>query len=717
MPLKRELFPVIIAALASITVVSHELSARPSPDGSQSGRDGIETGLDYDRVIPFSRIEKYSGSPSSEPITPSQWKQVYFEMYNASVEKPSWKELGRVIEDSRRFRKQGVIAVALMDFIYDRSGREEPGRVFASSALTAYTHRGWSVRFYLGGEFYFTNHAVPPVFIDIDFDDGTGWRRVKTGETVEVSYTGTGRKKIEVRVPQDSDPPLLGSFYFTVENLQTPDPHDTLQLTASIPYLGEYATGSAYLYLSDGHVSLTDPVIVVEGFDIDNTMGWDEIYDLMNREELLETMRSEGFDIVVLDFTEAADYIQSNSMLLVELIEEVEGMIDPSRDYNLIGASMGGLVGRYALSYMESNLIEHRVGNFISFDTPHRGANIPLGIQYWMDFFSEQSADAAFLLERLDMPASRQMLVYHHTDPPGTTGESDSLKGAFESDLAALGGYPSGCRKVAIANGSGYATGQGFAAGEQIISYEHFSFLVDIVGNVWAVPDGASQMIFEGLIDIILNPTEEMNVVVSGTDPYDSAPGGTRATMTQMDTTDVPYGDIVALYQNHCFIPTISALDLATGDLFFDIAGAGNLMSLTPFDTVYYPSANQEHIDVNAENAEWVKSEVRRVLTGVDDYAGMRPPSVILYQNYPNPFNPATSISFYLPRPCRVELAIYDVRGRMVKKLIDGDIEEGEHRIIWTGRDREGIELGSGVYFYSIRTPYERITRKLVLIR
>ncbi len=241
-----------------------------------------------------------------------------------------------------------------------------------------------------------------------------------------------------------------------------------------------------------------NPVIVVEGFDLDNTMNWDELYQLLNQENLLETLRADGFDAVVLNFTDATDYVQRNSFVVVELIEQIRALLDPHRDIALVGGSMGALCGRYALAYMENHALEHGVRTYISFDGPQSGANIPLGIQYWLDFFSDLSTDAAFLLSRLDTPAARQLLVYHHTTPPGTTGESDPLRAAMLADFAAVGGYPAEPRKVAVANGSGEQAGQGFAAGDQIIRYEYSSLLVDITGNVWAVPDAASQIIFDG---------------------------------------------------------------------------------------------------------------------------------------------------------------------------------------------------------------------------
>ncbi len=88
-----------------------------------------------------------------------------------------------------------------------------------------------------------------------------------------------------------------------------------------------------------------------------------------------------------------------------------------------------------------------------------------------------------------------------------------------------------------------------------------------------------------------------------------------------------------------------------------------------------------------------------------------------LAQNYPNPFNPSTTIRFQLPERSRVTLSIYDVSGREVARLIDGEQGEGIHMVSWQGLDREGREVGSGVYFYSLKADGLEITRKMILIR
>jgi hypothetical protein len=377
---------------------------------------------------------------------------------------------------------------------------------------------------------------------------------------------------------------------------------------------------------------------------------------------------------------------------------------------------MGGLCARYALAYMETYGLEHRVRTYLSFDAPHEGANIPLGIQYWLDFFSGLSDAAADMLALLNRPAARQMLVYHYTTPAGSTGEPDPLRGELLADLAAVGDYPQNLRKAAIANGSGYLAGQGFSPGEQIIQYEYADILTTIRGNVWAVPDGGPQMIFDGFIRILIIPTS-LQVTVSGAKPYDSAPGGWRDSMADMDSTEAPYGDIVALHDNHCFIPTVSALAIDTDDLLYDIAGDPDILSKTPFDAVYYPTDNQDHATITAENAQWFLDEINAGVTGVEWEPVPALSSALLHQNYPNPFNPTTLIRFDLPRAMHVRLSIYNARGALVAMLADRFMAEGRKEFTWSGRDDRGRAVASGIYYYRLVSDGIAESKKMVLLR
>jgi hypothetical protein len=75
------------------------------------------------------------------------------------------------------------------------------------------------------------------------------------------------------------------------------------------------------------------------------------------------------------------------------------------------------------------------------------------------------------------------------------------------------------------------------------------------------------------------------------------------------------------------------------------------------------------------------------------------PAAYLLRQNYPNPFNPSTRVTFDVPQPSSVRLAVFDIVGREVQVLVDGPVGAGRHEVSWMGVDRRGIPVAGGVYF------------------
>ncbi|MBU1635975.1 right-handed parallel beta-helix repeat-containing protein [bacterium] len=94
------------------------------------------------------------------------------------------------------------------------------------------------------------------------------------------------------------------------------------------------------------------------------------------------------------------------------------------------------------------------------------------------------------------------------------------------------------------------------------------------------------------------------------------------------------------------------------------------------------------------------------------------PDKYTLRNNYPNPFNPTTTIAFDLPEESHVTLIIYDISGREIVKIVDGNLHEGFRHAVWDGKDKSGVQVSSGVYLYSIRTSSGfNATKKMVLVR
>jgi hypothetical protein len=83
-----------------------------------------------------------------------------------------------------------------------------------------------------------------------------------------------------------------------------------------------------------------------------------------------------------------------------------------------------------------------------------------------------------------------------------------------------------------------------------------------------------------------------------------------------------------------------------------------------------------------------------------------------LFPNYPNPFNAQTSISYTLPYASRVTLDIYDILGRKVQRLYDGNQAAGTHSLIWDAQ-----AMASGMYFYKLTAGEYEKSSKMMLVK
>jgi len=99
-------------------------------------------------------------------------------------------------------------------------------------------------------------------------------------------------------------------------------------------------------------------------------------------------------------------------------------------------------------------------------------------------------------------------------------------------------------------------------------------------------------------------------------------------------------------------------------------------------------------------------------LTSVPDLAGTQ-----LSQNHPNPFNPSTRIDFALKSADQVELAVFDLAGRRVALLQKGQLDRGDHHVIWNGTDDTGAAVATGHYRYVLTTSRGSVSRSMILLK
>ncbi|GAB3638488.1 hypothetical protein GCM10027422_40780 [Hymenobacter arcticus] len=273
-----------------------------------------------------------------------------------------------------------------------------------------------------------------------------------------------------------------------------------------------------------------------------------------------------GYDIVYLDFSDGAGLIQHNAMVLVELLQWINQADDRTADAEetlVIGASMGGQVARFALAWMEQQNLCHNSKLYVSFDSPHRGANVPLGLQYLFDRLQGAWIGAGGAEEvvhtKLLREASMQMLVFHFAD--GATPYRTQWQ-------ASPGSYPSLLRKVAIANGSGQAAfPPDMSPGMLMLrtSINPFRGTPFIVGQNYSYALGRGD-------HLVLrwkrpySPYVHTKTSDPGWGNYDTAPGSGAGAgagaRTAGDAQDVSDHALVSGGDHNTFMPTISTLDV-----------------------------------------------------------------------------------------------------------------------------------------------------------
>ncbi|UCG51357.1 MAG: T9SS type A sorting domain-containing protein [Candidatus Latescibacterota bacterium] len=131
-----------------------------------------------------------------------------------------------------------------------------------------------------------------------------------------------------------------------------------------------------------------------------------------------------------------------------------------------------------------------------------------------------------------------------------------------------------------------------------------------------------------------------------------------------------------------------------------------------PTDSVYYRISA---VDTSGYGSGYSPA------TDISPASGTDPPPArhrfALRQNVPNPFNPATRISYELPEPTDVNLNVYDVDGRLVRRLVSDVQGPGEFSTTWEGKNDNGEPVASGVYFYRLRAGRMTTTKKMVYLK
>ncbi len=166
----------------------------------------------------------------------------------------------------------------------------------------------------------------------------------------------------------------------------------------------------------------------------------------------------------------------------------------------------------------------------------------------------------------------------------------------------------------------------------------------------------------------------------------------------------------------------IDFTDTSVGDVTFWSWDFGDAAT----DTVQHPTHTYTTVDSftvtlvvgNSCSADTLVMANAVVVTAISGVGQEVPSRYNLSQNVPNPFNPMTTIFFELPEQTRVRLQVFDISGRLVRHLINGDsMGAGRQQVIWNGKDDTGQQVSAGVYFYHLSAGPFKETKRMTLVK
>lgn len=366
----------------------------------------------------------------------------------------------------------------------------------------------------------------------------------------------------------------------------------------------ELPGGTAWVFYANGNTELTRPVIMADGFNSGpSTLGFSWTGLELSNYHMISELRRRGRDAIVLGFDERSASIIENAGTAEAAILRTIAERTGNAPLAVGGFSMGGLVTRYALASLESKQVDHQTTLYWSYDSPHRGAWIPIALQSFAHY--TRDLDDAFS-DQINSPAAQQLL-WRHIEEWDSNPQESKLRRDFLTALNQVGGWPRRPRLIGVANGVSNGIGTGLMPGAVAVQGTGLSITPT---KLYVQGSGGHELVAD--LRVVTPPPKEQ-VFTSGLPTIDGAPGGTLEGFGILaeKLSELPAWLLMqttASITSHCFVPTVSAVairDLNTDDdLYVNIdelpADASEL------DEFKCASQNEEHTKITEELCTWI---------------------------------------------------------------------------------------------------------------
>ncbi|WP_017257289.1 T9SS type A sorting domain-containing protein [Pedobacter arcticus] len=554
----------------------------------------------------------------------------------------------------------------------------------ASPAKAQYPDENFSLIF--PSDLFYSNSGLTVSALYIDFSDGYGYRSVSWDTAISPTYTSSGDKTLKFKlVVSESVYECYSEIHVDQINNIEPQRYSAT-ITNSVQHFdatSSHSGGNAIIRLSSNNSSghIKKPLIVVEGYDAFSAAPTLSITNYNYRSLIndFDETNSQGYDfnqalddtasydLVFLDYANGTDNIVRNAALLQEVITWVNNQKGSSTEQNVVmGVSMGGLVARYALANMTKNNIVTQTRLLITHDSPHQGANVPIGMQKLafalgsVDVFGYKIRDVfpsyQEAVDLLNAPATTELLKYRVTSEFSSIANNTFLSSFYKPMVTFSSSNPQPTyRFIATSQGSECGTPL-FAPGSNILNIQGSAGALiplalttvkaSLEINANALPNiGSSATIAKvrfmakvklfGFITIAKDFYNYTSNINSSTFlPIDGATGGTSpiGSLDASGTSASGYFPLLYNYSanlntatisNFCFVPTASALDVqnfnnaslsgvyVNGWSPINPSSAETFIAQEPLSGGGAGTFNESHIRFTARNAEWIFKEMQ----------------------------------------------------------------------------------------------------------
>lgn len=532
-------------------------------------------------------------------------------------------------------------------------------------------------------EFNFDTTGLYTIYVEVEFMDNSIVHTKSSFDVVDGSEFGTeenkSQNKTTIQNENGGQSIHITGDLLDISLVDMANYFETNTPTGGTAYFF-YATNGNNYNVNQNLSKIKKPIIFLDGFDPTNDRDVQDIYDDYinldfqingNTEKLGDYIRSQGYDLIILDFDDGGTYIEKNAMVLNQLLQQLYNTHKNwlQKDFVVIGPSMGALIGQFALAYMEAKNIPHHTRTYISFDGPHQGANVAFGVQTLVEYALQSGTLnllTGFKLSDIKTSmynnnAAKQMIV-HHVSSGSTLPLPNYKRNVYLNNVATIGNYAQGVRNVAIINGNKSAATNPFVTYYfELLRFKHTllrplqiipnpdhwwlppkvipPLLQDIDWKVYGTSNSGSEEVaklftFWPLGNLVggipFGMTTKYSSCVPSSFSYDECQGSNFGVdftgvqnMLQLFLGWLPFNQIDLTHLNKfTFIPTVSGADYIQPNPLNISADLTNVTltkcaGTTPFDKVYANNYRTDHVQVDNPIAHAFINEVLDINAGL----------------------------------------------------------------------------------------------------